>query len=125
MDMTKRCFMNPVTLPWDELICLSGNYRGVVFLNLGDESAPHFILDLVLELEREKVAPDISPCEIFEGSYLIEKASGHQRDLALVLKNIESDALARLNHWVSGQAPDAVMPLSDYAAKYKVDIGES
>ena len=89
--------MDPISLPWGEFMCLSEQYQGIVFLNLGDESVPHFIIDLVMELKREKIVTDISPCEIFERSYLIDIA-GCQKDLALLLKNIGSDMLDRFNH---------------------------
>ena len=105
-------------------MCLSGQYEGIVFLNLGEESVPHFILDLVLELEREKIIPTISPCEIFERSCLIEKDRGDQRDLALLLKSAKIDALERLKDWVSQQAPDAVMRLSDYVSEHNADFAD-
>ena len=92
-----------------------------MFLNLGDESTPHFILDLVLELKREKIVPVVSPCEIFERSYLAENASGSQRDLLLLMKNVGIDVLERFDNWISRQATDTVMLFSDYVAEYKTD----
>ena len=120
--MVNHCLMSPASLSLDELMRLSEQYQGIVFLNLGDESAPHFILDLVLELEREKIVPVVSPCEIFERSYLVENASGSQRDLVLLIKSAGIDVLERLRHWISCQASDTVMSLSDYVAEYKADF---
>ena len=115
--MMSHCLMNPVSLSRDELARLSGKYQGIVFLSLGrDESVPHFILDLVLELEREKVVSNVSSCEIFERSCLMDNASGHQKDLALLLKSAEADAFERLKNWVCGQEFHAVALLSDYMA---------
>ena len=120
----KHCLMKPVALPLSSLIGLSEQYQGIVFLNLGNESVPHFILDLVLELKREKVVSSISPCEIFEGSYLIDKGRGDQRDLVLLLKNMETNALERLKHWISSQTPNAAIWLFDYVAECKVDFAD-
>ena len=106
--------MNSITLPWREFICLNEQCQGIVFLNLGDGSIPHFILDLVLELEREKIISNLSICEIFERSYLIDKDCGNQRDLALMLKNTEIDAFERLRHWISLQGTHTVILLIDY-----------
>ena len=79
--MMNGCLVNSVPLPWDELMRLSEEHQGIVFMNFGNESVPHFILDLVLELEREKVVPAVSPCEVFERTYLIEDGvRGNRRD---------------------------------------------
>ena len=123
--MMNHCLMNPVSLSRDELLRLSGKHQGIVFLSLGDESVPHFILDLVLELEREKVVSTVSPCEIFERSCLMENASGHRRDLALLLKSVEADAFERLKRWVSSEASHAVTLLSDYIAEYRIDLEDA
>ena len=120
--MKDNCLMNAAALPLGELICFSKQYQGIVFLNLGEENVPRFIVDLVSELEREKVTTTVSPCEIFESSRLIDRPHGHQRDLALTLKSADSSARKRLKDWVKRQPPDAVMLLSEYTAEYKDKI---
>ena len=118
MKMMNHCLMNPIPLSWDEFMCLSEKNHGIVFLNIAGENAAHFIIDLVLELEREKIVPVISPCAIFERSYSIDNASRNQKDLLLLLKSMEGEALERLNHWINRQMPGTVISLSDYIAEY-------
>jgi hypothetical protein len=119
--MMNNCLLDAIAISWGELIILSERYQGIVFLNLGEESVPHFILDIVLELEREKLVTTISPCKYFEMSCFMDKAHGDRKDLILLLKNMETDLLLLLERWVKRQEPHTVLLLSDYIAGSKAD----
>jgi len=116
--------MNIINLSWGELIYLSKQYQGIVFLNLGEENAPHFVLNLVLELEQENVVANIPPCEIFEKTCLMDNAYGHRIDLVLLLKNIETNLFERLKYWLSQQTPHAVMLLTEYMREYNAKFAD-
>jgi hypothetical protein len=117
--MMNNCLLDAIAVSWSELITLSERYQGIVFLNLGEECIPHFILDIVLEKKKEKVVTTISPCKYFEMSCLMDKTHGDRKDLILLLKNMESDLHLRFMRWVGRQAPHTVLLLSDYIAESK------
>ena len=125
--MMRFCLMDPRPFSWDRLIWMNRQWKGIVFVDFRDEKAPRFILDLVEELQREKIADSTAPCQTFAKSFMMVSPATKRKDLVLLLRPLNEESLSRLEEWRNNQEEQVVMVLSDYVKQYAAEftgIGE-
>jgi hypothetical protein len=97
---------------------MNRQWKGIVFIDFREENAPHFILDLIEELQREKIAESIAPCQTFAKSFMMVSPATGRRDLTLLLRPLSEDSMNRLENWRNNQGEQVVMVLSEYVTQY-------
>ena len=97
--MMRFCIMAPRPFSWDRLIWMNRQWKGIVFVDFRAEKPPRFILDLVEELQREKIAESDAPCQTFAKSFLMISPATKRKDLVLLLRELNEDCLSRLEKW--------------------------
>jgi hypothetical protein len=101
---------------------MNRQWKGIVFMDFRNESAPHFILDLIEELQREKIAESIAPCQTFAKSFMMISPATRRKDLVLLLRPLTEEAIARLEKWRNNQGEQMVMVLSEYVKQYAAEF---
>jgi hypothetical protein len=91
-------------------------------MDFRDENAPHFILSLIEELQREKIAESIAPCQTFAKSFMMISPATGRNDLVLLLRPLTEDAMTRLETWRNNQGEQMVMVLSEYVKQYSTEF---
>jgi hypothetical protein len=107
---------------------MNRQWKGIVFLDFRDENAPHFILNLIEELQREKVAESIAPCQTFAKSFMMISPATGRKDLVFLLRPLSEGAMNRLESWRNNQGEQIVMILPEYVKQYSAEftgIGQS
>jgi hypothetical protein len=97
---------------------MNRQWKGIVFVDFREENAPHFILDLIEELQREKIAESIAPCQTFAKSFLMVSPATKRKDLVLLLRPLNEENVSLLEQWRNNQGEQVVMNLSDYVKQY-------
>ena len=120
--MMRFCLMDPRPFSWDRLIWMNRQWKGIVFVDFREENAPRFILDLIEELQREKIAESIAPCQTFAKSFMMISPAKKRNDLVLLLRPLNEEALSRLEQWRNNQGEQVVMILSDYVKQYAAEF---
>jgi hypothetical protein len=101
---------------------MNRQWKGIVFMDFRDENAPHFILNLIEELQREKIAEIIAPCQTFAKSFMMISPATGRKDLVLLLRPLSEEAMNRLEHWRNNQGEQVVMLLSEYVKQYPAEF---
>jgi hypothetical protein len=101
---------------------MNRQWKGIVFLDFRDENAPHFILNLIEELQREKVAESIAPCQTFAKSFMMISPATGRRDLVLLLRPLNTEAMNRFESWRNNQGEQVVMILPEYVKQYATEF---
>jgi hypothetical protein len=91
-------------------------------MDFRDENAPHFILNLIEEFQREKITESIAPCQTFAKSFMMISPATGRKDLTLLLRPLSEDSMNRLETWRNNQGEQVVMILSDYVKQYAVEF---
>jgi hypothetical protein len=97
---------------------MNRQWKGIVFKDFREENAPHFILNLIEELQREKIAESIAPCQTFGKSFMMISPATGRRDLVLLLRQLTEEAMNRLETWRNNQGEQVVMILSEYVKQH-------
>jgi hypothetical protein len=97
---------------------MNRQWKGIVFMDFRDENAPHFILNLIEELQREKIAESIAPCQTFAKSFMMISPATGRKDLVLLLRPLSDESMNRLENWRHNQGEQVVMVLSEYVPQY-------
>jgi len=122
------CLMDPRPFTWDRLVWMNRQWKGIVFMDFHEENAPHFILNLIEELQNEKISDSIAPCQTFSKSFMMISPATKRKDLVLLLRPLKEENMSRLEHWRNNQGEQIVMTLSDYVNQYVTEftgIGQS
>ena len=119
--MMRFCLLDPRFLSWDRLIWMNRQWKGIVFRNFQNEKPPRFILDLVEELQREKIAESDAPCQTFAKSFMMISPASKRRDMVLLLRELEEENMSRLEQWRNNQG-EQIMVLSDYVKEYAAEF---
>jgi hypothetical protein len=82
---------------------MNRQWKGIVFIDFRDENAPHFILSLIEELQREKIAESIAPCQTFAKSFMMVSPATGRRDLVLLMRPLDDEPMNRLETWRNNQ----------------------
>jgi hypothetical protein len=101
---------------------MNRQWKGIVFIDFREENAPHFILDLIEELQREKIAESIAPCQTFAKSFMMVSPATGRKDLTLLLRPLSEDSMNRLENWRNNQGEQVVMVLSEYVTQYTAEF---
>jgi hypothetical protein len=101
---------------------MNRQWKGIVFTDFREENAPHFILNLIEEFQREKIAESIAPCQTFAKSFMMISPATGRKDLALLLRPLGEEAMNRLEHWRNNQGEQVVMILSEYVKQYATEF---
>jgi hypothetical protein len=101
---------------------MNRQWKGIVFMDFRDESAPHFILNLIEELQREKIVESIAPCQTFAKSFMMFSPATGRKDLVLLLRSLSEESMERLETWRNNQGEQTVMILSDYVKQYSPEF---
>jgi hypothetical protein len=101
---------------------MNRQWKGIVFMDFRDENAPHFILSLIEELQREKIAESIAPCQTFAKSFMMISPATGRKDLVLLLRPLTEEAMDRLETWRNNQGEQMVMILSEYVKQYSAEF---
>ena len=120
--MMRFCLMDPRPFSWDRLIWMNRQWKGIVIVDFREEKAPHFILNLVEELQREKIADSIAPCQTFSKSFMMVSPATKRKDLVLLLRPLNEENLSRLEQWMNNQGEQVVMILSNYVKQYAAEF---
>gem|GEM_PF-2394317 len=122
MLMMRFCLMAPRPFSWDRLIWMNRQWKGIVFRNFQNEKPPRFILDLVEELQREKIAESDAPCQTFAKSFMMIRPASKLKDLVLLLRPMNEETMSRLEQWRNNQDERIVIILSDYVKEYAAEF---
>ena len=114
--------MDPRPFTWDRLIWMNRQWKGIVFVDFQNEKPPRFLLDLVEELQREKIAESIAPCQTFSKSFMMISPATKRKDLVLLLRPLNEDSMSLLEQWRNNQGEQVVMILSDYVKQYAAEF---
>jgi hypothetical protein len=101
---------------------MNRQWKGIVFMDFRDENAPHFILNLIEELQRENIVESIAPCQTFAKSFMMFSPASGRRDLVLLLRPLDEKAMAHLEIWRKNQGEQTVMILSEYVKQYTAEF---
>ena len=116
------CLMDPRPFSWDRLIWMNRQWKGIVFVDFQNEKPPRFILDLIEELQREKIAESIAPCQTFSKSFMMISPATKRKDMVLLLRPLSQEAMSLLEKWRNNQGEQVVMVLSDYVKQYAAEF---
>ena len=120
--MMRFCLMDPRPFTWDRLVWMHRQWKGIVFLDFRDGSAPRFILDLIEELQREGIAESIAPCQTFAKSFMMVSPATKRKDLVLLLRPLDEERVSRLENWRNNQGERVILLLSDYVLQYAAEF---
>jgi hypothetical protein len=101
---------------------MNRQWKGIVFIDFREENAPHFILSLIEELQREKIAESIAPCQTFSKSFMMVSPATGRKDLVLLLRPLDEAPMTRLENWRNNQEEQVVMILSEYVKQYSPEF---